>query len=387
MAVTAILMARGIPLDAERISSTLRDMHGCALSKGEVDLILESAAEMGCGWFSGVRGCRWAIRPDSLPLAAAMVADGRVGKAESRPGCLYCLETSDSNAGFCSRCGLPWARCVHCGCFVESGQACDFCRNRLCPPRGTRFHGVGSRGYLEYLCETDGRLMVHIPSGSAVVGAMESDTLALSHERPAHDVYLHGFLMDLYPVTFTEYDRFCADTGARKPDSMGYGRGDNPVFDVSWREAAAFAGWAGKRLPTEAEWEKAARGPDGRTYPWGSTLPDGDAANFSGIENRPVPPGRRPLGASPYGCHDMAGNLWEWCQDWYGPSYYRTLAARGEAQNPSGPADGVHKVTRGGSWNNHPSLLRCSARDFLEPGARNPYVGFRLAMDSSGVRR
>ena len=150
------------------------------------------------------------------------------------------------------------------------------------------------------------------------------------------------------------------------------------MVGVSWYEAAAYAAWANCRLPTEAEWERAARGGDGdgRKYPWGNEAPDDTRMNFAPdwkpSVGHPTPVGVYPRGLSPEGLADMAGNVWEWCSDWGGEYDAK------EVRDPTGPPKGVGRVVRGGSWVNLPSYCRVSSRDVDHPARRNQSFGFRV---------
>ena len=219
------------------------------------------------------------------------------------------------------------------------------------------------------------------------VFAMGSDSgQALEDERPKHEVWLDRFLIDLYEVTTGQYAVFLAAEKRAPPwlwESVDLSlHRDRPVIGVDWHDADAYCRWAGKRLPTEAEWEKAARGTDGRLYPWGNQEPTALLANFAlgarfSYSQVLMPVDRYEPGRSPFGLYHMAGNVWEWTQDWYGAQYYQS----GQTNNPTGPVQGEFKVLRGGSWSDLPKYLLSYGRFKLPPGTKNSYTGFRCAKD------
>jgi formylglycine-generating enzyme required for sulfatase activity len=193
----------------------------------------------------------------------------------------------------------------------------------------------------------DGALMVPIPAGDFQMGSNDYD-----NEKPIHTVYLDAFYIDIYEVTNAQYKKFMDATGHKAPycwNDSKFNAPNHPVVGVSWDNAVAYAKWAGKRLPTEAEWEKSARGGlVGKKYPWGDILTHDDA-NYSGKggkdkweQTSPV----RSFAPNGYGLYDMAGNVWEWCEDWYSNNYY----ANSPKSNPKGPGSGKWRVLRGGSW-------------------------------------
>jgi formylglycine-generating enzyme required for sulfatase activity len=224
--------------------------------------------------------------------------------------------------------------------------------------------------------------MATVPEGAFAMGSDSGQ--ALEDERPKHEVWLDRFLIDLYEVTTEQYAAFLA--AAKRPapwlwESVDLRlHRDRPVIGVDWHDADAYCRWAGKRLPTEAEWEKAARGTDGRLYPWGNQEPTALLANFAlgarfSYSQVLMPVNQYQPGRSPFGLYHMAGNVWEWTQDWYGAHYYQSNQSR----NPVGPAQGEFKVLRGGSWSDLPKYLLSYGRFKLPPDTRNSYTGFRCA--------
>jgi formylglycine-generating enzyme required for sulfatase activity len=214
--------------------------------------------------------------------------------------------------------------------------------------------------------------MVRVPAGEFRMG---SDTQN-PDERPLRTVRLDAFWVDRYEVTNSQYRDFVTRSGHRAPYTWEDGRLNGslqPVVGVDWYDAQVYCAWAGKRLCTEAEWEKAARGTDGRSYPWGDEEPGTGRANYDMRIGRPVDVGSYPEGASPYGPLDMAGNVWEWVADWYGRDYYRDAPAR----NPKGPESGTIRVYRGGSWANGAVSIVTTKRGRLDPTARGDQIGFR----------
>lgn len=220
----------------------------------------------------------------------------------------------------------------------------------------------------------DGAEMVSIPAGEFTMGSDEADIPP--KESPAHTVYLDAFYIDKYEVTNTQY-RACVEAGGclqlRKKDYYDNpDLADHPVINVTIDWARRYCKWAGKRLPTEAEWEKAARGIDERTYPWGEGI-DCDHAQYQDCGGQTVPVGSYPTGVSPYGVHDMAGNVWEWTSDRFQEDYYQVSPER----NPKGGERGNEWVFRGGSWSEEGSLLRSTYRTWYNPDAQYYNLGFR----------
>jgi len=232
---------------------------------------------------------------------------------------------------------------------------------------------------------TDGAPMLLIPAGAFWMGSPDGE--GDKDEHPRHHVTLDAFYMDKFEVTVARYAEFMQANNRSKPDYWDQvdssKHGNLPVVGVDWHDADAYCQWAGKRLPTEAEWEKAARGTDGRTYPWGNEQPTARLSNFGKTytdkvyNNRLTPVDSYEVGKSPYGLRHMAGNVWEWVADWYDESYY----GKSPDQNPKGPSAGQYRVLRGGSWGRGPVFVRSAGRDGGTPTARGGDFGFRCAQD------
>ncbi len=219
----------------------------------------------------------------------------------------------------------------------------------------------------------DGSVMITIPAGKFIMGSNNGEP----NKRPVHTVYLDVYQIGKCEVTVAQYRKFCNATGRSMPQAPEWGWKDkHPVVNVTWEDAAAYCKWAGGRLPTEAEWEKAARGTDGRGYPWGNKWDRKKCANIKIGLTSTARVGAYPAGASPCGCEDMAGNVYEWCADWYSASYY----GRSPSSNPKGPKDGELRVLRGGGWVGNATGCLITSRNAGLPGiTRTNYFGFRLA--------
>ena len=223
----------------------------------------------------------------------------------------------------------------------------------------------------------DGAPAVFIPAGKFIMGDDE--------EAPRREIYLDAFYLDRYEVTTARYAKFLQATGgvnkpAEPPQGNVNGAGDLAVVGVDWQDADDYCRWAGKRLPTEAEWEKAARGGDGRKYPWGSDEATSVHARFAAVGRDAAgvaAVGKHPKGMGPFGNYDLAGNAWEWVADWYAPGF-----SRAQLQNPKGPATGTSKVLRGGGWSDPVERITTTKRMYASPEQRAEDIGFRCASDS-----
>ncbi|HHZ83366.1 MAG TPA: hypothetical protein EYN60_05055 [Nitrospirales bacterium] len=224
--------------------------------------------------------------------------------------------------------------------------------------------------------------MALIPAGEFPMGSVKGSTHAKMSEGPQRMVFLDAYYVDVYEVTTKDYAKFLLATQPQAPKAWNQvdfaKHGDRPVVGVTWDDAVAYCTWVGKRLPTEAEWEKAARGTDGRQYPWGNEAPTSDRATLTkkwdGYDT-PTPVGSLEAGKSPYGIYDMAGNAMEWVSDWYDQNYYDTAPSK----NPTGPETGKAGVVRGGGWGFLPKDVRAANRINPPHETRCTNIGFRCA--------
>lgn len=227
--------------------------------------------------------------------------------------------------------------------------------------------------------------MAAIPAGTFTMGRtrLTADDktkmrpVVLLDDRPDHVVRLDAFLMDKTEVTHAAYAEFVKAAGRKAPyhwlgGVMPEALARHPVYNVDWDDATAYCAWRGKRLPTEAEWERAARGgKEGLNYPWGDKA-DAKLAAF-GSQAGPVEAGKYP--ANGFGLFDMAGGVSEWCADWFAREYY----ASSPAENPKGPAEGTYKVIRGGAWSDGAARITVFFRNWVRPNQKTPNLGFRCA--------
>jgi formylglycine-generating enzyme required for sulfatase activity len=239
----------------------------------------------------------------------------------------------------------------------------------------------------------DGAPMVLIPEGPFPMGVPHGDRDGGRDEYPRHDVFVNNFYIDKFELTNGRYLEFVKAANHRVPqnpknatrnlwqgDTITESLTDRPVVNVDWADANAYCQWAGKRLPTEAEWEKAAKGTADRRFPWGNVEPTNKHLNFNQQwigEKTLMPVGSYELGKSPFGVYDMAGNVWEWVNDWYDAKYYE----KSPAKNPTGPETGTKRVLRGSGWQNETPTVRIFTRVDSDPTIRNESTGFRCAMD------
>jgi formylglycine-generating enzyme required for sulfatase activity/serine/threonine protein kinase len=239
-------------------------------------------------------------------------------------------------------------------------------------------------------CDKDGAEMVLVPAGEFTMGSDDGDP----DEKPAHKVKLGPYLVDRHEVTVAQYRRFCDATGRALPADrlvvLGVPEGRTPVVAVPWADAAEYAQWVGKALPTEAQWEKAARGSDSRRFPWGDQIQrewfnaQEPKRGMGDGERGVAAVGRFPNDTSPFGCLDMAGNVSEWCADWYDEKYY---ASSPPGEDPKGPASAEKRSVRGGSYYVDASRARAAARDSQFDNLPKTKMGVRQSVGFRCVRR
>jgi formylglycine-generating enzyme required for sulfatase activity len=227
--------------------------------------------------------------------------------------------------------------------------------------------------------------MVTIPAGEFTMGRTRETSddktnmrpMILRDDRPAHKVFLDGFSIDTHEVTHAQYEDFIKATGHRAPyhwlgGKLPEGKGQLPIYNVDWQDASAYCQWSGKRLPTEAEWEKAARGGlEAQDYPHGDKITLAEARY--NMSDGPGPVGRFKPNA--FGVFDMAGNVSEWVNDWFDRTYYETSPPK----NPGGPETGRYKMVRGGAWSDGPRRVTVFFRNWVRPNQTTPNIGFRCA--------
>jgi len=231
------------------------------------------------------------------------------------------------------------------------------------------------------ISEIDGMTLFYIPAGKFIMGTDQGN----KDEWPAHEVFLDAYWIDQTEITNEKYQNcvsagYCTEPIEKRSFSFDQYY-NNPIFKnfpvifVTWQQANDYCIWAGRRLPTEAEWEKAARSSKNQIYPWGNMSP---SENYTNLGGGTTEVGSFPDGKSPYGVLDMAGNVWEWVSDWYNEDYYRVS----RSLNPQGPSQGNLRVLRGGSWNSDKEFLRSTYRGTSSPDNATSRTGFRCVMDA-----
>jgi len=238
--------------------------------------------------------------------------------------------------------------------------------------------GRNAFGFEELRNKVDGSVLIRIPAGPFTMGSEDEE--AFQNESPSRQLFLDDFLIGKTPVTNEQFGSFCQATGSTPSrETLDWAARSGPrapVVHLTWHEANNYCRWAGLRLPTESEWEKAARGPQARRYPWGDTLALDRAWHEANSQGRPREVGVLDRGASPFGCLDMAGNVWEWCLGWAEPT-------------PDGTETVVSgrkpwRVARGGAWTNGTWSLRTSLRLPVDPDLPHSSLGFRVALTPPG---
>ncbi len=207
---------------------------------------------------------------------------------------------------------------------------------------------------------------------------LNPDRHMLGPEDPAHKVEIDAFYMDKYETTNAEYKEYLEEKKVAAPefwDQKDFNQPNQPVVGVTWKNATNYCLWKGKRLPTEAEWEKASRGKRQIEYPWGNEKPDKSRLNFNNESGKSMPVGSFENGKSDYGVYDLAGNVSEWVYDWHMPEFYMFSPKK----NPQGPKKRQYKVVRGGHWKSDAQDVRMTYRNASVPKLKSDFLGFRCA--------
>ncbi len=248
---------------------------------------------------------------------------------------------------------------------AEDGPPADW------PPYLKEFKLPEGRTWAQYRVRLkDAMPQALIPAGEFTIGASPGDAEADTDEKPAKRVRVSAFWVDLHEVTVTQYQRFCETTDRDMPRQPEWSKPEHPVVMVSWDNAAAYADWVGAKLPTEAQWEKAARGGTTTRFPWGD---EWSAAKANGTSERGRATRVGPYPPNAYGLFDVIGNVSEWCRDWYAENWYATMPA----DDPCNTTAGQYRVARGSSWRTEARYQRVSNRGRGEPAYRDDNLGFR----------
>jgi formylglycine-generating enzyme required for sulfatase activity len=222
--------------------------------------------------------------------------------------------------------------------------------------------------------------MVYVPPGDFIMGSKDDEGGSDEHPQHTHPM-ASGYYIGRNDITWTQYLAFCEATHREKPGRPEWAGDDHPVVNVTWDDANAFCEWAGVSLPTEAEWEKAARGTDGRLYPWGDAAPSDATCNWEGNatygRRSTSPVGSFPAGASPFGAFDMVGNVWQWSYDFYEPGVYE----RYKSGDLNFPENGQLRANRGGAMDESAAMIRCAGRSANGPGEKYVTLGFRVVLN------
>lgn len=312
-----------------------------------------------------------------------------------KQGCEHLAKTGPCNDG--NGCTLD-DRCQEGTCkgspCADSGLECWLDKCVACAPKcqgkdcgSDSCGGVCGQCKAGRACSTSGLCLLKnlrpVPAGTFWMGCDPAvDGYCQADEQPAHQVLLDDFMIEKTEVTQAAYRQCVEENVCSKPFCDWYpaDKGNTPVVCVNWSHAKVYCEWAGARLPTEAEWEKAARGVEGGIFPWGDEHP---TCLYTVMKESEIGCGTyskwdvcsKPAGLSPYGLCDMAGNVWEWVSDWYGAGYYQSA----QSTNPKGPENGTVRVIRGGSWDDTEALLRATARGKRNPTEKSYGIGFRCA--------